>query len=103
MSEKLKMNNHIDDVKKEVETINSPFQISLEKLLPNSFVEKHTRFSSFAEMLKAANLTPDMLRNIDENSKKEFDKFISENTSFGNWKELASAAMRNLLGGGSAR
>lgn len=103
MSAEFKINSHIDNVKKEAETINGSFQISLEKLLPNSFIEEHTKFSSFAEMLKAASLTPDMLRNIDEISKKEFDKFISENTSFRNWEELANAAMQNLLGDGSAR
>lgn len=100
MSAEIKINDYFKEVKKEVDTVKNNSNLPLEKILSNSFMEKHTKFSSFSEMLKAANLTPDMLKDIDEASKKEFDKFISENTSFASWEQLAQAAMQNLLGGG---
>lgn len=79
---------------KELEGIHT---VSFDKLFTESFMEKHTDYSSFDEFLKAGNFVVNSQEDFEAIPDDVFDQYISQATDFGSWEDMLSKATNDYL------
>lgn len=75
-----------------LEILSNPKDIPLKEIFTNKFMEKHTKFKTFNDILSNSNI------DIDEDFYKssesmEWEEFIKENTAFNSWDEMKKEAI----------
>lgn len=68
--------------------------VSLKKLFPEDFVQKHTKFKTIRELLTAINIVDQ--QTFDERDEAEVNAFIAQHTEFKSWDDMQSAAAKEF-------
>lgn len=68
--------------------------VSLKKLFPENFMQKHTKFKTIKELLAAINIMDQQA--FDERDKTEVDAFIAQHTDFKSWDDMQSTAAKEF-------
>ena len=71
-------------------------KITVTDILTETFVSEHTSFSNIHEMIDKSGFTVETQKDLGKIPDNEWDQFISQNSSFENWKEMLLAAMVEL-------
>ncbi|GAB6927924.1 hypothetical protein JCM10914A_19070 [Paenibacillus sp. JCM 10914] len=69
-----------------------PSHVSLDKLFNESFMSRHSSFTSFGEFLQKGNFQADTHEDIDKIPDELFDRHVSRETGFKNWKSMLAQA-----------
>lgn len=69
-----------------------PNHISLDELLNESFMSKHSSFKSFGELLEKGNFQVNTHEDIANIPDELFDRHIARETDFPNWKSMLDTA-----------
>lgn len=86
--------DELDRMQKGIESI--PGKVSLDEILTNDFMQSHTKFHSFDELLQAGGFgtTTEEFEAVPDDV---FDAYISENTDFKSWQEMHDSAFEKYL------
>jgi hypothetical protein len=100
MSVKFKMNPAFE---RKLKDLAKPKQVSLEELMPSTFMRANTQFQSIQEMFDKSEFTDvdlEALPSILESS--AWSSYVGQRTRFKNWNDMLAAAaaenMRKRLG-----
>ncbi len=67
--------------------------LSLEELFTEDFLKEYTRFTSVEDMFKEGGFEIKSGDDFDKISKKEWNKFIKNNTKFKKWQDMLEKAV----------
>ena len=68
--------------------------VSFDKLFPDSYIRKHSKFKNVDEFFSACGInTPN---EFEEFPQKDLDKFVKDHTKFKNFEEMAAEATQEL-------
>src|ERR1700727_1542823 len=85
----------LKDIGDRAQKLQGTTDVPLSELLTRDFLKTCSRFSSLSEMFKASGFVitnADDFKAVPDN---QWDEFIKENTSFADWNELLSAAVKD--------
>lgn len=85
-----KLNDKIKELKETSE-------VSFGVLFNESFISKHSKFSNLDELCRASGFKMETKEDFLAIPDEEWNKFISENTSFNNWEEMQKSAFTEFL------
>lgn len=71
--------------------------IPLDELFVPAFIQAHSRFSSFEEMLRASPFDVETQEDFDAIAGSSLDEFIDEETDFGSWEAMSQRAIREWI------
>lgn len=76
--------------------------VPLSEVLTDEFVQKNSHFDSLEKLVNASGYTVESQEDFEAIPDEEWDRFISENTSFDFWQEMIDSAgafyAKNKLG-----
>lgn len=75
-----------------------PNHISLDKLFNESFMSKHSSFTSFGEFLEKGSFQADTHEEINNIPDELFDRHVARETDFANWKSMLDTATKEYEG-----
>jgi hypothetical protein len=75
----------------------SQHQVPVEELLTAAFIARHTRFNSANTFLSASGLEPGTLRDLQAQSRFDFDHFVRATSDFLSWDCMLRAARGEWL------
>ena len=87
----------LDDLAKRAEDLNGKHGVPLGELLTDSFVAKHTKFSTFDDLLKASGFPCETLEEFEAIPQDEFDKHISATSDYSSWQEMVDDAAAEYI------
>lgn len=87
----------LEKLKEKINELSVKKQLKFEELFTNSFMLKHTKLSSFAELLEAGGFQVTSAEDFKNIPDETWDICISKNTSFNSWKEMQHQAVREYL------
>lgn len=100
-AEESKLRKRMDDLHKEIDVMKDNFRLSeinldyiRKELLTPDFMSKYTKYSTFDELVKSGNFTIEneiQFKVLTDTS--QWNKHISENTSFKDWNEMLRTAV----------
>lgn len=70
----------------------NPNQVALEDLFNKTFMSKYSNFSSFGDFLEKGNFQVQTREDIDNIPDELFDRHVSRETSFADWKSMLDQA-----------
>lgn len=82
---------------KNAEEINGKHRVTMDKVINDGFVSSCTKYNSFDELLAASPFDVNSPEEFKAIPNKEWDIYISENTSFKTWEEMQIKAMELYL------
>jgi len=71
--------------------------VELTDLFTNSFMEKHTSFSSFEQFLEAGNFIVNCQEDFDSIDADEMDKHVAATTQFESWEDMLGVVSEPLV------
>lgn len=86
-----------EELQRKAEEIDDDNDVPLDEVFPEDFLLRHSKFSSFNEMITASGFTiisPEDIINIPNGG---WDKFIKESTSFECWNDMLGAASQEWI------
>ena len=94
--------DRIKKISKNAKELNGSNEVSFVELFDKSFMNEHTNFSSFEELLESGNFIVNSPEDFEAIPDKEFDVHINTTTKFSSWEEMYSEAaadwaLKNLL------
>lgn len=87
-----KLQKKLENLSKKAEEFDGKQSIPITELLTNSFIVKHTKFSSVEEMFNASGFKVETPEDFAAIPDVEWDKFINSVSSFENWQNMLGAA-----------
>ncbi|GAB6991722.1 hypothetical protein [Paenibacillus pini] len=72
-----------------------PNNVPLDKLFNESFMSKHSAFSSFDEFLKKGNFQVDTQEDVNNIPDELFDRHVSRETDFSDWESMLAQANKD--------
>lgn len=82
----------IDELQSELDKLTENSFVSFEQLFPTSFMQEHSSFSTFDELLDAGGFIVQCQEDFDAIPIAELDKHISLTTDFKNWDDMFEQA-----------
>jgi hypothetical protein len=86
------LDRKLDDLTKRANELGKGKNITIDELLPDSFINKNSRFQTRQAMLDAGGI-----KSAEEFDGEPFSRFVSENTNFGNWPEMKALAVQEYI------
>lgn len=97
MKSKLTIKTNIPQMQKNLEEIgNTGLQFTLGELLNPSFLSECSSFTSLEDMLEKSGFKAKTKEDFAAIPDDEWDRFITENTTYDNWKDMQVAAVNKL-------
>lgn len=100
-AEEAKLKKRMDDLHKEIGVMKNNFRLTdinldymQKELLTRDFMSKYTKYSTFDELIESGNFTIEneiQFKVLTDTS--QWNKHISENTSFKDWNEMLRTAV----------
>lgn len=84
-----KFSKELNKLSKNAEKISGNNQVSFNELFTNSFMSKYTDFTNIDDFVTNSGFDFSDLESIPDS---DLDNFVSNNTSFSNWKEMLTKA-----------
>lgn len=88
---------NLSDLQNKVEELAQEQSVSFDVLFDNGFMESHTEFSTFNDLLLAGHYEVHSQEDFESIPQSEFDDFISNHTPFDNWEDMLSSATTEYL------
>lgn len=79
----------LNKLSKDADKISGNNQVSFDELFTNSFMGKYTNFTNFDDFVTNSGFDFSDIESIPDS---ELDNFVSNNTSFSNWKKMLTKA-----------
>lgn len=79
-------------IQSDVNKLSGERTVSFDELFNSDFMDKHTKFQSFEELLKGGGFVVNSPEDFAAISDDEFDKHISKTTDFDSWGDMQSRA-----------
>ena len=95
----IELNDNLADLANKIENLNGTRKVPVVELLTATFMVGCSRFNSAEELFKASGFKIDSQKDLEAIPDIEWDAFIKQNTTFGNWQEMLSAAAANWTKG----
>ena len=92
MSVKVNMGG-LKQIIKNAEKIDGKHRVTMDKVINDGFVSSCSKYNSFDELLTASPFDANSPEEFKAIPDKEWDTYISENTSFSTWEEMQIKAM----------
>lgn len=89
-----KLNKKLQDLSKKAAQLDGNHSVPLTELLTNSFISRHTRFSSVDEMFEASGFKVDTQEDFDAIPREKLDAFIQSVSPFSGWQTMLQGAAR---------
>lgn len=77
--------------------IDGTHRVVLNDLFTESFMKRHTRFDSFADMLEASEWTVETVEDFEAIPDGAWERWVRDTTSFTNWDAMQRAAGENWI------
>jgi hypothetical protein len=77
----------LKELERRAEELGGEKEVTMNELLPDSFINAHSEFQSFQAMVDASGI-----KDPEELTGKPFSEFISAHTKFNNWGEMLKKA-----------
>ena len=94
----------LDDLQKELsemarraEELDGTHEVPLDELMSRSFMQKHSRFSSFDQFLDASPFTVETSEDFDAIPDAEMDDYVSSVTDFDSWEDMLDEATQEYI------
>lgn len=94
----------LDDLEKELtemaqraEELDGTHEVPLNELLPRTFMQKHSRFSSFDQFLDESPFTVETSEDFDAIPNAEMDTYVSSVTDFDSWEDMLDEATQEYV------
>lgn len=84
------LNRRLKEISSRAEQLSGTYRI--DEILSSQFMRKHTRFSSFTEMLNASKWKGSTAEQFEAIPDAEWDAYVRQIAKFGSWKEMLSKA-----------
>lgn len=98
------MSNGFDDLEKQLDKISKAAKdlegtqsVDISLLLTSKFLRKHSRFSSFSELLEAGNFQVNSQEEFEAIPESDFDEHIRKTTDFSSWEKMLEAASEEYI------
>ncbi|WP_036581624.1 hypothetical protein [Paenibacillus darwinianus] len=75
-----------------------PDHVSLDELFNETFMRKHSGFTSFGDFLEKGNFQAQTQEDIQNIPDELFDRHVDRETDFADWKSMLDAATTNHAG-----
>ena len=86
------LQNKLDQLAKNAQSLDGEHNVPVSELLTDSFISRHTSFSSVDEMFKASGFTIETQEDFAAIPDAEWDNYIRSVSSFENWQSMLGAA-----------
>lgn len=87
------MSDGLDKLIKNAKKLDGEHEITMNELYPTTFMSNCSQYRSFDEMVEASGFKVETQTDFEAIPSKEWDDFISENTSFSSWEEMQQEAV----------
>lgn len=92
----------LDDLQKrlekladDAESLNGPHDVPLDELLDQSFLQKHTHFSSLSELIENSDFDVQSAEDFKAIPDDDWDQYIRSISKFPDWKSMLSSATQS--------
>ena len=87
----------LSEMARRAEELDGTHEVPLNDLFPQTFMQKHSRFSSFNQFLDASPFTVETSEDFDAIPDVEMDTYVSSVTDFDSWKDMLSEATQEYV------
>lgn len=87
----------LEDLRVAAEELDGENSVRMEEMFPAEFMEEHTEFGSFAELLQESQWDVEAQEDFEAIPDGPFDEFIAETTDFEDWEEMYTTAGREWI------
>lgn len=88
----------LEDLSRRARALDGHHQVRFSELMPPEFISNCSRFETLEALFAASNLKIESIEDFEAIPDGEWDTFIRENTSYGNWEEMRQDAIRTWAG-----
>lgn len=82
----------LEDLQKKAQELDGQHSVPISQVLTKDFLSKHTKFSSFNEMVEASGFKVETQEDFAAIPDDKWNEFISSISNFDSWKSMLSAA-----------
>lgn len=86
------LQNRLQELADKAEKLSGEHEVSFDELFVDEFMTKHTKFSSFNELLDASPFEVNSAEDFEAIPDAEFDQYISQVTNFDSWESMLEEA-----------
>lgn len=86
------LQDELEELAENARRLDGTNEVPLTEMFPPPFVGRHSRFSDIEELLEASPWTVTTVEDFAAIPDDEWDEFIGEHTSFGDWETMKGAA-----------
>lgn len=87
----------LDDLRAAAEELDGENEVPMEEIFPGEFMEQHTRFASFDELLEESEWNVESQEDFEAIPDEPFDEYIAETTEFENWEEMYASSAKEWM------
>ena len=87
-----KLQKELENLSRKAEELDGKHSVPVSELLTDSFISKHTKFSSAEEMFNASGFKIETQEDFTAIPDAEWDNFINSVSSFENWQSMLAEA-----------
>ena len=82
----------LKNIAKKAKELDGEHSVPVSELLTNSFIAKHTTYSTADEMFEASGFKVETQKDFSNIPDTEWDEYIRSNSSFADWQSMLGAA-----------
>ena len=87
----------LDHMSKAAEELSGPHVVSFNELFSVEFMEEHTQFSSFNQMLKTGGFQIESPKDFEALPEELLDKHVAATTDFDSWEDMLQAGTERYV------
>ena len=87
-----KLENQLDQMAQNAEQLGKRKTVKFSELFTNSFMNKHSKFSSFDEFAAAGNFDVSSTEAFEAIPDKDWNDWVAQSSDFSDWKEMQQTA-----------
>lgn len=91
------LQKNLSDLARRAEKLDGTHQVPLKDLLTNSFMRRHSRFSSFDRFLASSPFKVKTSDDFDAIPDSEMDAYVSSVTDFKSWEDMLGEATQEYI------
>lgn len=92
-----KLNKKLESISENAKELNGKHHIELDKLFNDSFMKKHTQFSSLEKLLEVENISVESFKSLLEKGSGSLDEPVKKHSSFNSWEDFQKEAVTELI------
>ena len=93
------LGNRLNELAKSAEELAGTNSVSFDELFTAGFMRKHTKFSTFDELLDSSKFDVNSQEDFEAIPGDEFDMYIASVTDFEDWDSMLQSAGEDFLSG----